>query len=70
MGCRRKRLEQAKTVAVGCDQLPRECHGKEGSRVRLLVERLPRDERVISSPRHTSLVWMTREEVFKTGEVV
>src|SRR6266487_2727633 len=26
----RKRWKQAKTVAVGCDQLPREVHGKEG----------------------------------------
>ena len=27
----RKRLNQPKTVAVGCDRSPRECHGKEGS---------------------------------------
>jgi hypothetical protein len=27
---RRKRLRQAKTVAVGCDRLPGEAHGKEG----------------------------------------
>ena len=26
----RKRLKEAKTVAVGCDRLPREVHGKEG----------------------------------------
>ncbi len=26
----RKRLKEAKSAAVGCDQLPRECHGKEG----------------------------------------
>jgi hypothetical protein len=26
----RKRLRYAKTVAVGCDPLPRKCHGKEG----------------------------------------
>ena len=26
----RNRLKQAKTVAVGCDRLPRERHGKEG----------------------------------------
>jgi hypothetical protein len=26
----RKRLRYAKTVAVGCDRLPRESHGKEG----------------------------------------
>jgi hypothetical protein len=26
----RKRLEQAKTVATGCDQLPRNLDGKEG----------------------------------------
>jgi hypothetical protein len=26
----RKRLNQAKTVAAGCDQLPFEAHGKEG----------------------------------------
>jgi hypothetical protein len=30
MGLPRKRLEQAKTVAVGCDQLPIGAHGKEG----------------------------------------
>jgi hypothetical protein len=30
MGRRRKRLKQAKTVAVGCDQLPKSFHGKEG----------------------------------------
>jgi len=30
MGRRRKRLRQAKTVAVGCDRLPGEAHGKEG----------------------------------------
>jgi hypothetical protein len=23
-------LKQAETVAVGCDRLPRKCHGKEG----------------------------------------
>jgi hypothetical protein len=27
---RRKRRKQAKTVAVGCDQLPESFHGKEG----------------------------------------
>ena len=27
---RRKRREQAKTVAAGCDQLPGPAHGKEG----------------------------------------
>jgi hypothetical protein len=26
----RKRLKQAKTVAVGCDRLPETFHGKEG----------------------------------------
>jgi hypothetical protein len=26
----RKRLKKAKTVAVGCDQLPEAFHGKEG----------------------------------------
>jgi hypothetical protein len=31
---RRKRLKQAKTVAVRCDRLPRQCHGKEGSTFR------------------------------------
>ncbi len=30
MGRPRKRLEQAKTVATGCDQLPIGAHGKEG----------------------------------------
>jgi hypothetical protein len=30
MGCAQKRLRQAKTVAVGCDQLPESFHGKEG----------------------------------------
>jgi hypothetical protein len=30
MGGRRERLRQAKTVAVGCDQLPELFHGKEG----------------------------------------
>jgi hypothetical protein len=30
MGLPRKRLEQAKTVATGCDQLPIGAHGKEG----------------------------------------
>src|SRR6266508_3551143 len=29
-GDARKRLQQAKTVAVGCDQLPIGAHGKEG----------------------------------------
>src|ERR671934_1736046 len=29
MGGRRERLRQAKTVAVGCDQLPKKFHGKE-----------------------------------------
>jgi hypothetical protein len=31
MGCPPKRLRQAKTVAVGCDQLPESFHGKENS---------------------------------------
>jgi hypothetical protein len=31
----RKRLQQAKTVATGCDQLPIGAHGKEGSTVRV-----------------------------------
>jgi hypothetical protein len=35
MGGRRERLRQAKTVAVGCDQLPELFHGKEGSPVRV-----------------------------------
>jgi hypothetical protein len=35
MGRPRKRLGQAKTVAVGCDQLPIGAHGKEGSTVRV-----------------------------------
>jgi hypothetical protein len=26
----RKRLQQAKTVAAGCDRLPQAAHGKEG----------------------------------------
>src|SRR2546427_5914933 len=30
MGVRRERLRQAKTVAVGCDRLPKTFHGKEG----------------------------------------
>ena len=30
MGLPRKRLEQAKTVAMGCDQLPGPQNGKEG----------------------------------------
>src|SRR5919106_1549855 len=30
MGTAQKRLRQAKTVAVGCDQLPESFHGKEG----------------------------------------
>jgi hypothetical protein len=30
MGRRRKRLIEAKTVAVGCAQLPESFHGKEG----------------------------------------
>jgi hypothetical protein len=30
MGCPPKRLRQAKTVAVGCDQLPESFHGKDG----------------------------------------
>ena len=34
-GRRRERLRRAKTVAVGCDQLPKEFHGKEGSTVRV-----------------------------------
>src|SRR5438105_7760816 len=32
----RKTRNQAKTVAVACDQLPRRAHGKEGSTVRVL----------------------------------
>jgi hypothetical protein len=32
MGLPRKRLEQAKTVAMGCDQLPGPQNGKEGGR--------------------------------------
>jgi hypothetical protein len=30
MGLPQKRLEQAKTVAMGCDRLPIGAHGKEG----------------------------------------
>jgi hypothetical protein len=30
-----RRQKQAKTVAVGCDQLPNGAHGKEGSTVRV-----------------------------------
>jgi hypothetical protein len=30
MGTPRKRLKQAETVAIGCDQLPQGPHGKEG----------------------------------------
>jgi hypothetical protein len=32
MALRSKRPEPAKTVAVGCDPLPREVHGKQGVR--------------------------------------
>jgi hypothetical protein len=31
----RESRNQAKTLAVGCDQLPRRAHGKEGSTVRV-----------------------------------
>src|SRR5215211_1585499 len=31
----RERLEQAQTVAAGCDWLPKEAHGKEGVEVRV-----------------------------------
>src|SRR5438309_10666885 len=30
IGCARKRRKQAKTVALGCDRLPIEVHGKQG----------------------------------------
>jgi hypothetical protein len=35
MGPAPKRLKQTKTVAVGCDRLPKVAHGKEGSPVRV-----------------------------------
>jgi hypothetical protein len=41
-----KRLRDAKTVAVGCDQLPKEFHGKEGSSaVRVRQRKYARSEK-------------------------
>jgi hypothetical protein len=51
MGKPRKRLEQAKTVAVGCDRLPIGAH-KEGSTVRVRQRASQPDPRSIATTGH------------------
>jgi hypothetical protein len=42
----RKRLKKAKTVAVGCDQLPEAFHAKERSAVRVRQRALTEDNNI------------------------
>ncbi len=61
IGRARKRREQAKTVAVRCDRLPREVHGKEGGL------RLDSGKGLCRSPGATGLFQSNRLALFQVA---
>jgi hypothetical protein len=61
MGPPRKRLKQAKTVAVGCHRLPEKFHGKEG------VDGSSPSEGFAKCPAYTHFVCLKLQRLSRAG---